>query len=163
MYSIGSAGKLENFADRTRGDAPRNGHMLEFQVAGRPEMLSLIRSRVAEFAHSMPFTEDEIDDIKLAVGEAGANSVRHGTAAGSCRLMIRLENHGDSIRIHVIDTGCGFNPESVRPPSDDDLAETGRGIALMEALMNDVMFHVGTCGTHVEMVKRCTPQSRFRG
>ncbi len=144
-YSDGGYGMVVDSARRA------SGNIVEFEVPGRPNMLWKIRSRVSQFARSMPFSEDEVDDITLAVGEAGSNAVKHAAALKSCRILIKMERHKDSIRIHVIDTGCGFDPNSISSP--DPLSETGRGISVMRAVMDEVRFHPGSGGTHVELVK----------
>ena len=128
------------------------GNTVEFEVPGQADMLWQIRAWVTEFARTMPFSEAEIDDIRLAVGKASANAVRHGAARRSCQIAVKMERHEDSMRVHVMDTGCGFDPDSIHPPTA--LAEAGRGIIFMRAVMDEVKFHPRNCGTHVEMVKR---------
>ncbi|MCL5103024.1 MAG: ATP-binding protein [Armatimonadetes bacterium] len=137
---------------RERVEVPKD--VLEFEVPNLPEMLRDVRLRVAEFAAKMPFTSDDIDDITLAVGEAGANAVRHGANPGSCRLGVRAERHNDSVRIFIIDKGCGFDPNSITAPSVSRFTETGRGIMFMRLVMDEVNFHTGPLGTRVELVKR---------
>ena len=117
-------------------------------------MLALIRYRVVEFARSMPFTEDELEDIKLAVGEASANAVRHGAAAPPCKVGVRMERRARCLKISITDRGCGFDPASVRPLAPDSLDETGRGIAIMRALVDKVRFRFNHPGTRVELTKR---------
>ena len=135
-----------------RGGAKQ--HPVEFEVPGRAEMLALIRSRVVEFARSMPFTDDEIEDIRLAVGEASANAIRHGRAAAPCKVGVRMERRPRSLKINITDQGCGFDPGSITPPAANSLDETGRGIMLMRALVDRVRFRFTHPGTRVELTKR---------
>ena len=128
-------------------------NVIEFEVPSRPEMISHIRARVADFACSMPFTNDDIEDIKLAVGEAGTNALRHGINPDWCKVHVRTERDHNGIRIFVSDQGCGFDPEAVCPPELGDLSQNGRGIMFMRALMDEVKFHFGTPGTCVELAK----------
>ena len=130
------------------------GDVIEFEVPNRPEMISHIRARVAEFARSMPFTQDDIEDIKLAVGEAGTNALRHGVNPEWCKVFVRSERHDDSIKILVADKGCGFNPDAMCPPESGELKLSGRGIMFMRAVMDKVTFHFDDPGTCVELVKR---------
>ena len=131
---------------------PTIGNTVEFQVPGQADMLWEIRDRVAAFARGLPFSEQEIDDIRLAVGEASANAVRHGGVPKSCQIAVKVAIHEDSLEIHIMDTGCGFDPNAVCPPNE--FSEAGRGIFFMRVLMDEVTFHPGSCGTHVEMIKR---------
>ena len=133
------------------------GNVIEFEVPSRPEMISHIRARVADFACSMPFTNDEIEDIKLAVGEAGTNALRHGSNPDCCKVYVRTERHHNALRIFISDKGCGFDPEAISPPEFGDLALNGRGIMFMRALMDEVKFHFGSPGTCVELTKYYDP------
>ena len=128
--------------------------VVEFEVPGRAEMISYIRARVADFALSMPFTRDDIEDIKLAVGEASTNAIRYGTTAECCNVGVRLEKRRDAMKICITDKGCGFNPDALCIPPIDDFSEGGRGILFMRVLMDEVKFHIGNPGTSVEMTKR---------
>jgi serine/threonine-protein kinase RsbW len=138
---------------RTRSDRTK-ARPVEFEVPGRAEMLALIRSRVVRYARSMPFSDDEIEDIKLAVGEASANAIRHGSAEASCKVGVRMERRPRSLKICITDQGCGFDPASVKPPPAGSLEEHGRGIALMRALVDRVRFQFSDPGTRVELTKR---------
>ena len=152
------AGACATAGRQSTGARRRSGRLasserVEFEVPGRPAMLAGIRARVAEFARSMPFTEDQIEDIRLAVGEAGANAIRHGAAAQPCKIRVRMEKRGGSLRVSITDRGCGFDPASVRPAAAGSLEESGRGIAIMRALVDEVGFRRMHPGTRVDLVK----------
>ncbi|MHB9037518.1 MAG: ATP-binding protein [Armatimonadota bacterium] len=128
--------------------------VVEFEVPSQPQMLSYIRSRAGDFACSMPFTDDDIEDIKLAIGEAATNAMRHGRSHEWRKVRIRLERGDGSMKMCVTDRGCGFDPDSVCCPNIDEMSEGGRGIMFMNALMDDVKFTFEEPGTCVEMTKR---------
>jgi len=127
--------------------------VVEFEAPSKPEMISYIRAKVTEFACSMPFNPDEIDDIRLAVGEASSNAMRHGSNPEWNYIGVRMERHADCIRIFISDKGRGFNPDAVRAPAVGDLIEGGRGILFMRSIMDEVKFHFTNPGTQVELVK----------
>ena len=129
----------------------------EFEVPNRAEMLSYVRARVVEFASGMPFGPQEIADIRLAVGEAAVNALKHGASPDSCRIAVRSENHGSYLKVIVSDKGCGYKPARRATDSDDLLAESGRGIKCMQAVMDHVKFRRTRPGTSVEMTKRTKP------
>lgn len=130
---------------------------VEFEVPSRAEMIAYIRSRVADFACSLPFDEDQIEDIKLAVGEASANALRHGANPDWCRVGVKMEKDAGGVKISITDKGCGFDPGKVCTPTPGSLHEGGRGIMFMRALMDEVRFHFSSPGTCVELVKRLAP------
>lgn len=73
------------------------------------------------------------DDAVLVVSELVGNAVRHAAATGwppgSCCLVLKL--FADALAIEVWDP----SPGTVAPSIDDDLlSESGRGLAIVEAL-----------------------------
>lgn len=113
-----------------------------------------VRSRVAKFARTMPFEEEAIHEIKLAVSEAATNALRHGSTDSACRMNIRMRRLTDGLSVTVSDRGGGFDPSSVCSQAPDSLCESGRGIWFMRAVMDDVIFRDNNPGTSVELVKR---------
>lgn len=128
--------------------------ILEFEVPSRPEMAAHIRSRVSEFACAMQFTKEEIEDIKLAVGEASTNALRHGANPDWQCVGVKIERSDDGIKISISDKGSGFDPEMVAAPGLGDLTEGGRGIMFMRLLMDEVSFYNNNPGTRVDLIKR---------
>jgi serine/threonine-protein kinase RsbW len=127
--------------------------VVEFEAPSRPSAVAGIRERVRRFARRMPFTLDELDDIRVAVGEACTNAVKHGHNPLHPRINIRLERHPDALRVFVTDHGPGFDPATVCPPRAQELCEFGRGIVCMRGLMDEVVFHRLDPGMRVELVK----------
>lgn len=83
----------------------------------------LIRWRVAEMT----------DDVCLVASELVGNAVRHAVgpsgAPVSCRLVLKL--FADAVVVEVWDPADGA---VVRSSGDDPLSESGRGLAIVEAL-----------------------------
>lgn len=136
---------------------PDTREIIEFEVPSRAEMISHIRARVADFASQMPLDADEIDDIKLAVGEASSNALRHGANPDWPKVGVRMERRKDCLKVFISDKGAGFDPDSVCLPSIGDLCEGGRGIMFMRSLMDDVKFNPTSPGTCVELTKYFKP------
>lgn len=132
--------------------------VLEFEAPSRPDVLSSLRSRVAGFAGKMPFSEDDLEDIKLAVGEACTNAIRHGRNSECGHIIVRVELQPDAVRITISDHGCGFDPASVKITATGSLIQSGRGILLMRTFMDEVNIHFGNPGTSVELIKRVRNQ-----
>ena len=51
--------------------------VISLQLPSLPEYLGVARLTVSGVANRLGFTYDEIEDIKLAVGEACSNAVKH--------------------------------------------------------------------------------------
>jgi len=96
------------------------------------------------------------DDIELALTEALANAVVHGAKNDPSKIIecdvACDENRG--ILIIVRDPGTGFDPTKIANPchGENIYASHGRGIYLINQLMDEVQFHKN--GTEIHMLKR---------
>ena len=96
------------------------------------------------------------DAIELALNEALANAVVHGAKSDPTQL-IECDVACDEARGMVIvvrDPGKGFDPASIPSPviGENIYANQGRGIYLINQLMDEVQFHKN--GTEIHMIKR---------
>ena len=89
------------------------------------------------------------DDIQLAVTEACANAVRHSDTG---EYIVRLEVGDEGCEVEVVDLGTGFDVGDIRQQGED--LESGRGLWLMQALVDDLQFVRGDDGTHVRLRKQ---------
>ena len=83
-------------------------------------------------------------DLSVALTEACANAVEHAGTATGYSVTARID--GDRCRIEVADSGPGLPRDRIRPPARvlahrGQHAEHGRGLVLIEALVDHVHFH----------------------
>ena len=117
-----------------------------------PEYVSVARLTISAVASRMNFGIDDIDDLKLAVGEACANAIEHA-AEGDIDIICTMEP--DQLVLSVKDCGIGFDPGAPRVEPVDEPPVGGLGLILIQALMDDVQIHSDPeRGTEVRMVKR---------
>ena len=91
-------------------------------------------------------------DVELAVTEACANVVEHATEDDDYEVEISIGTEACEIR--VIDTGAGFDVDALEG-APEPAAEGGRGVALMEALVDRIKFiSEPEAGTVVHLVKQ---------
>jgi serine/threonine-protein kinase RsbW len=102
----------------------------------------------------MPFTENAIEDIKLAVGEASTNAFRYGCPEGenSC-IQVRAVGDSKALTVEITDAGPGFDEADICPPTFGCIEPGGRGIWFMRLTMDEVCFTRQKTGTKVKMVK----------
>jgi len=128
-------------------------------VQSLPENVRELRRQVTEFLSSSPLSLEEAADMELAVGEACANALRHGSPKGELdEIRVKCTSSERALVVEVSDNGCGFDPDSVAPPVLEDFGESGMGIFLMRTLADSVEFNFGS-GTTVRLVKRCDRES----
>jgi serine/threonine-protein kinase RsbW len=133
---------------------------LDLTMPGHTSSVCLVVGHVLAIAVNAGYDDGAQHDIELALREALANAVRHGTKNDPSKL-IRCRVTGSTRRgllIVVKDSGEGFNPETI--PSclveQNLLLPHGRGIYLICQLMDAVRFKQG--GTEIHMFKR--PEGR---
>jgi len=92
-------------------------------------------------------------DIEIALREALANAVVHGNGENSCkRVYVECRCYLDGeVSITVRDEGRGFDKNTVPDPTtpENRLLTRGRGIYLMEALMDEVSFEDNGAVVHM--------------
>ncbi len=144
------------------------GCHVELRLPNRPEFVAVARLTVAAVACRMGFDVSDIEDIKVAVGEACTNAIEHGVPAEHSTEMITISCavEAEALAISVHDPGVGFDPgaagASPHAAGTATLTEGGLGLLLIEALMDDVdVSSTPEDGTRVRMVKhRRTEEDR---
>lgn len=96
--------------------------------------------------------DDCIGDIEVALTEACTNVLDHSGPGAAYQVAFTIDGHTCSIRI--VDVGEGFDSEGAGTVPAAPGAESGRGIALMRALVDTVHFESGNdAGTVVHLHK----------
>ena len=80
-----------------------------------------------------------LHDVALAVTEACANVIEHSSDSDD-EYEVSVMVNETHCEIQVIDTGRGFDHESLATQMAETSAERGRGISLMHALVDNVRF-----------------------
>ncbi len=116
--------------------------------------LSATRESVSGLVSRLGLADAALFDVKVALGEALANAVRHGSPMNgqSGSIDVIVEAYPDRVVIKIVDQGCGF--DGVHACSGDLYASGGRGVMFMRALMDRVDFTPSESGgTIVTLVK----------
>ena len=132
---------------------------VELKIPGRPEFISVARLAVAAVATRMGFDFDDIEDLKVATGEAITNAIQDAQqrgAVGDDTIVVLCLVEPGALVVEVQDQGSGFDPERRRQELErEELQEGGMGLLLIEALCDQVEFKTGPgSGTLVRMTKR---------
>jgi serine/threonine-protein kinase RsbW len=120
--------------------ASNNGEArVALTIPGRPEYVSVARLAILGVASRMRFSYDEVEDIRLAVGEACTTAIERANEAGLACQPIHICCLIDSAKLVVEVCDNAPLPEAdLLPISDGALDERSLGGVLIRILMDDV-------------------------
>jgi anti-sigma regulatory factor (Ser/Thr protein kinase) len=114
------------------------------ELPTQPEALASMRALLRRWLRGVG-TEHEVAEVLTACGEAATNAIEHAGAAGPFEMSGQLD--GTTVDIEVRDFGAW------RAPREGD---RGRGVSLMEALMDTVEVTPTPEGTTVRLRRTLT-------
>lgn len=114
-------------------------------VQSRTENLSKIRDFVSNKASESGISNDEVENIMLAVDEACTNIIKHAYKSfPDGKIIIKVEHNSDKLLITIIDYGSSFDPLVVPDPDLPKYYKNGKvgglGMYLMKSLMDDIKY-----------------------
>jgi serine/threonine-protein kinase RsbW len=127
---------------------------MEFALALPREAPSIpvVRRVVGDALRGLGVAEDCVADILVAASEACTNAVQHARAGADYRVAGRVDD--GTCLLQIEDGGHGPRPV---PREPGVLSESGRGIKIMRALVDDLdIDRTPDRGTIVHLRKRLT-------
>lgn len=110
---------------------------------------------IMQVVNTMECAQGHQDAIELSLQEALVNAIRHGAGNDSTKTIeVRVACEAEHGMLIVVgDPGQGFDPRQVPDPqmADNVYSDHGRGIFLINRLMDQVEFKRG--GTEIHMRK----------
>ncbi|HYO61129.1 MAG TPA: ATP-binding protein [Actinomycetota bacterium] len=104
------------------------------------ESVPVVRHICRDALAELGVARDCVGDVELAVTEACTNVLKHAAGTGDEYEVTVTVIEADCV-IRVIDSGSGFDHEAVdRATAAEFGAESGRGVFLMAALVDDLKF-----------------------
>ena len=120
--------------------------------------VSVVRRLAVTTLTELEVEADCVDDIALAVTEACTNVVQHGERGSDLEVDISID--GSTCRIAVRDSGAPFAVDAAAVAADGaasgadgELLTHGRGIGLMQLLVDQLQYVPDASGTTVVLVK----------
>lgn len=127
--------------------------VITIKLPSKAEYVSIARLAASVISNTVGFDVEEIDDIKVAVGEACNNAVLHGRSENEV-YEINFKLSDEKIHIEVKDNGKGFDEEKYEEPDLNNLKGNGLGIYIMKSLMDEVdIYGNNSDGTTLKLIK----------
>ncbi len=115
--------------------------MAELEAEAVPACLDDLHALLAEVWSQAPdVVEGDRSRLTIALAELVANVVEHGRTPSGRPPHLRVAVLAEAERLvaDLRDDGIGFPPRADLP--DDELAESGRGLALVHAVLDEVHY-----------------------
>lgn len=135
----------------------------EISVASVPDSIPVVEAFVEEKLKERVPSEDDRDSIAIALTEVVSNAIYHGNKQDpQKKVSVRGWIEAGKVRLEVQDEGEGFDPNSLGNPLDPEnlMKDSGRGIFILKALMDEVHFDFSRGGTVVTLVKLLSPEPK---
>lgn len=129
--------------------------MRRLEAEALPSCLDAVHALLAElWADAPDVGEGDRARLTIAVAELVGNVVEHGRTAGGGAPRLALEVDAEDARLLAVleDDGVGYPPRGDLPA--DELAESGRGLALVYAALDEVGYERRDGGNHWHLVLR---------
>lgn len=120
------------------------------------ESIDIAEETVNRTATELGFNEEQVYQISMAVREAIVNAVLHGNHYNpQKKVELILERADNTLVVSVRDQGEGLDLASIPDPlaPENLLKQSGRGIFLMRAFMDEVRINSSSGGTEIVMIK----------
>jgi serine/threonine-protein kinase RsbW len=113
--------------------------VVELTIPGKPEYVGVARLAILGVASRMRFSYDEVEDIRLAVGEACTTAIERANGSAITAQEVRIRCVIDPGRL-VVEVSDNAPAAASEAPSLNEvgLDERGLGGVLIRILMDDV-------------------------
>jgi anti-sigma regulatory factor (Ser/Thr protein kinase) len=118
---------------------------IRFTLPAEPESLPGLRRRLARFLHAAGADDAETYEITLTVCEAAGNAIEHAYGPGDATFEVEAIFHADELVATVSDRGHWRERRGTH---------RGRGLNIIEGLMDQVEVSTEQGGTVVRMTRR---------
>lgn len=135
-----------------------NNNTYSLSVKASTEQIATVRDFVAQHAFSFGFTENEVENIRLAVDEAFTNIIKHAYNYDSNKSVdIKLQYQRNMFSISMFDQGEPFDTSNYSIPNVEEQIKAkkrgGVGVYLIKQLMDNVEYNRNNGVNEIRMIK----------
>jgi PAS domain S-box-containing protein len=124
---------------------PAPSDRISLTLPADPSSLARLRRRLARFLHATGASEAEQYEVMLTICEAAGNAIEHAYGPGDATFDVEVEFAGGELVATVRDSGSWRERRG---------EHRGRGLSIIEKLMDDVTVAAEDDGTVVTMRRR---------
>jgi PAS domain S-box-containing protein len=142
---LGEAGPGDDVALLAVRPLPVADTEISLTLPAEPGSLAQLRRRLARFLHATGATELEQYEITLTICEAAGNAIEHAYGPGDATYEVDVTYDGGELTAVVRDSGRWRDRRG---------EHRGRGLSIIEDLMDDVAVERDDAGTLIRMRRR---------
>ncbi len=126
---------------------------VELSIPSHPIFERVVRASAAEVGAAFGFSDERVEDLKLAISEAVNNAIDHGNRGEVTKLVaVVFEIDGEKLEIRISDQGAGMERhDGARHVIDEQSLEMGQlrgfGMYLISELVDDYEVNSSQKGT----------------
>jgi serine/threonine-protein kinase RsbW len=130
---------------------------VELSIPSSPVFERVVRASAAEVGSAFGFSDERIEDLKLAISEAVTNAIEHGNEKAADKLVgVVFELDQEKLEIRISDQGSGagqldFSRRVVDEHNLDNDMLRGFGMYLIGALVDDYEVRSSHSGTELTL------------
>jgi PAS domain S-box-containing protein len=124
---------------------PVSTGLMKIALPAEPESLALLRRRLARFLHAVEATDDVAYEVTLTVCEAAGNAIEHAYGPEDATFEVEVSFENETLLAVVRDRGSWRERRG---------AHRGRGLKIIQGLMDDVEVSTEPDGTVIRMRRR---------
>ena len=128
--------------------------IVKLEIPCSPEFVFIARKTLEGIASRIALTSEQLQDVKLAIGEACTNAIKFSSPEKQAiRVLYRIEP--DRLEIEVQNTGDAFHWKKQQDsiPAIKKFSNGGLGIYLIHELMDELHISSESGVNTVKMVK----------
>jgi anti-sigma regulatory factor (Ser/Thr protein kinase)/putative methionine-R-sulfoxide reductase with GAF domain len=138
------AGSIEDDAALLVAATSELPNPLELRLPADPDLMPMVRQVLGAWLRDRGASRAEVEEISLASAEACANAIEHAYSPGLEAFEVHAARDDTQVAVTIRDFGQWRAPRGTN---------RGRGMVLMEGLMDEVDVKRGERGSSVRMVR----------
>ena len=134
---------------------------MKLEITNGPAALEQIHGALEAFWRKHEHVPQDIrNEIGIATAEIAANILEHARAV---TVWMELRARPDAVEIEFTDAGDPVEVDLDAARMPDDMAESGRGLALAQAALRLLSYFRDEVGNHWRLVSNAFSPNRLRG
>ena len=128
---------------------------IEIKIPSEPKFLKIVRATISHVCETMGFSQEDTNNITLAVDEACSNIIKHAYCGTTDQLIqVLIYIHYDRIEVLLKDFGKKANVRQIKSRELDDVRPGGLGVHLIKSVMDIVNYdNCSEQGNELQLVK----------